>query len=256
MSKKGSLADAEKEALKLLEPELNRHGRLTMDAFNLIGMTLSRIPERPIHEIPLSQKVAAGLLVKLSNDLRSSSLLALHGYAVQAVSLVSSMFETAYCIATIGADQSMAKKWVEHDNPTRPFMGVKDMIIKGLKNLGHPNPTKQADIEYRVYRQLCMAKHANPLFQRDHSFVFHHGEVTAMNGPNTSENFIRASWFALEHAAALFFIALMSFISNHLSTKDNEDLFNRVVSIGDRRKELETEAKKRWGTEDPFPGKW
>jgi len=48
----------------------------------------------------------------------------------------------------------------------------------------------------------------------------------------------------------------MSFITNHLSEKESEDLLNQVVSIGERRKELENLAKKRWGTVDPFPGKW
>ena len=256
MSKKESLADAEKEALKFLEPELHRHGMLTMDAFNIISMTLGRIPEQPINKILLSQKVTTSLLVQLSNDLRSSSLLALRGYAVQAVTLLSSMFATAYCIATIGSDQSIAQKWVEHNDPTRPFMRVKDMIIRGLENFNHSKPNAQAEIEYRVYRQLCMAKHANPLFQMDHGLIFRRDEVIAMNGPNTSENFIRASWFALEHSVALSFIALMSFILNHLSTQGNEDLINKVVSIGDRSKELAAVAKKRWGTEDPFPDKW
>ena len=256
MAKRQSLPDAEKEAFKVLEPELSRHGKLTEDAFNLIGMTLGRVPEQRFRGIPLPQKVTTSLLIQLSNDLASSSILAFRGYAVQSVTIVSSMFETAYCIATIGSDHTMAQRWVDHDDPTRPFIKVKDMIIRGLKNFDHPDPKEQAEIEYRVYRQLCMAKHANPLFQMVHGYVFSRDEVIAMNGPNTSENFIRASWFALEHAAALSFIALMSFITNHLSVQENEDLLNQVVSIGDRRKELENLAKKRWGTVDPFPGKW
>jgi hypothetical protein len=256
MSKKESLAEAEKEALKVLEPELSRHGVLTMDAFNLIGTTLGRIPEQLFQEIPLSQKVTTSLLIQLANDLRSSSLLALRGYAVQAVTIVSSMLETAYCIAAIGSDEPLAEKWVKHNDPTRPFMSVKTMIIRGLENFDHPDPISQAKIEYRVYRQLCMSKHANPLFQIHHGFVFGPDEVIATNGPNTSDNFIRASWFALEHSAALSFIALSSFITNHLSEQANEDLLERVEYIGVRRKELEAEAKKRWGSEDPFPGRW
>jgi hypothetical protein len=256
MAKRQSLPDAEREALKVLEPELFRHGKLTEDAFNLIGVTLGRVPEQPFREISLPQKVTTSLLIQISNDLASSSMLAFRGYAVQSVTIVSSMFETSYCIATIGSDQAMAQRWADHDDPTRPFMKVKDMIICGLRNFDHPDPKAQAEIEYRVYRQLCMAKHSNPLFQMLHGYFFSRDEVIAMNGPNTSENFIRASWFALEHAAAVSFIALMSFITNHLSVKENKDLLNQVVSIGDRREELENLGKKRWGTVDPFPGKW
>lgn len=251
-----SLADAEKKTVETLAPDLNRHGLLNMQAFNLIGSVLSRIPEQKIKEAPLSQKIATSLLVQLSNDLRASSLLALAGYSVQAVSIVSSMFESSYCIAAIGSDQSLAQKWVDHNKPTKSFMGVKAMVRKGLKNLGHPSVEKQTKIEYRVYSQLCMAKHSNPLFQMVHGFIIHEGDVVAMNGPNTSENTIRAAWFAMEHATALSFIALLSFVKFHLDNKDNEDLVQQILSIGAARKKLEGEAKKRWGTEDPFPGKW
>ena len=47
--------------------------------------------------------------------------------------------------------------------------------------------------------------------------------------------------------------------SNPLFQMDNEEnneLIAQILSIGDARKQLEGEAKKRWDTEDPFPGKW
>jgi len=256
MQKIDSLADAEMEALKILAPELHLHGKLNMRAFDLIGAVVNRLPELRIHEIPLSKRIAISLLVQLSNDLRASSLLALRGYSVQAVTIVSSMFESAYCIAAIASDPELAQKWVNHDTPTRPFLAVKTMIEKGLKNLGQQSVEKQLEIEYRVYRQLCMAKHSNPLFQMEHGFTIDDGDVVAMNGPSVSENTIRAAWFAMEHATALAFIALFSFFRHHMSQKDNEDIFQEILFIGEERKQLEAEAQKRWGTEDPFPGKW
>ena len=251
-----SIVEAEKAAIEILDPELRRHGKLNMHAFNLIGDVLNCLPENNIQDIPLSQKIATSLLIQLSNDLRAASLLALSGYAVQAVTLVSSMFESAYCIAAIGSDRDLAEKWVNHDNPTKSFMGVKAMVKKGIENLEHPNVLKQTEVEYRVYRQLCMAKHANPLFQMEHGFIVDDGEVVAMNGPNTSENTIRAAWFAMEHATALTFIALICFVKFHLQFEDNNELVGQILALGDARKQLESEAKNRWGTEDPFPGKW
>ena len=94
-----SLVDAEKKALATLGPELNRHGKVNMQAFNLIGDVLSRMSEKHLKESSLSQKVATSLIVQVSNDLRTASLLALGGYAVQAATIVSSMFESTYCIA-------------------------------------------------------------------------------------------------------------------------------------------------------------
>ncbi|MFH1702982.1 MAG: hypothetical protein ABIB41_06075 [Nitrospirota bacterium] len=174
----------------------------------------------------------------------------------RSVTIVSSMFESAYCIAAIGSNQSLAQKWVNHDDPTRSFMGVKTMVEQGLINLGHPNVEKQTEIEYRVYSQLCMAKHANPLFQMEHGYIIQEGSVVSINGPNTSENTIRAAWFAMEHATALTYIALMSFIKFHLPSQKKDDILRQVLALGKARKQLESEAKKRWGTKNPFPGKW
>jgi len=69
-----SLAQAEQNALKALDDELRQHGHLNMIAFDLINLCLSRLPELPIKEIPLPQKISTSLLVQLSNDLRTSSL--------------------------------------------------------------------------------------------------------------------------------------------------------------------------------------
>lgn len=251
-----SLADAEQETLNMLDKELGPHGRLNMQAFNIVGKILSHLPGENIKDIPISQKVCTSLLVQLSNDLRSASLIALRGYAVQALTIVSSMFETAYCITAIGNDEPLAQKWVNHDDPTKSFLHVKNMVEMGLKKIDHPSPKKQTEIEYRVYRQLCMAKHANPIFQIEHGFIIKGQRVVAMNGPNTSENTVRAAWFAMEHATALTYIALVSFLKHHIPFPQNHELLGLVLAIGEARKNLESQAIKRWGTEDPFKGKW
>jgi hypothetical protein len=77
-----------------------------------------------------------------------------------------------------------------------------------------------------------------------------------MNGPDFSEPAVRVAWFALEHAAGLAFIALASFISNHIPREKMADLMKETEAVGAGRKALEASAKARWGTEDPFPGKW
>lgn len=191
------LGDAERRALEVLEPELTRHAALTEFAFNVIRAAQSQVPERPVPDVPLSTRVAAILLVRLSNDLRCAALLALRGYAVQAASLVASMYEEAYTIAAIGSDEELARQWVTHDNPTRQFRDVRTLTQDGLAKMGHPDPEAQARVEYRVYRQLCIPKHANPLFQMQHGIRLQEGSVVAMNGPDTSEAAIRAAWFAL-----------------------------------------------------------
>jgi hypothetical protein len=251
-----SLAESEKAAAEALDIELERHSRLNMFAFNLICFALSRLPGKAFEETPLPQRIATSLLVQLSDDLRASSLLASMGYSVQAATIVSSMYELAYSIAAIGSDHTIAKKWVNHDDPTRPFLSVKKLTIEGLRKLEHSDLEVQANSEYRVYQQLCMAKHKNPLFHKQHGYTIQGSKVIIMNGPKTSEESIRTAWFTMEHASGLAFIALLSFIKNHLSLIENNDLIQNVWKLGKQKKQLETEAINRWGTEDPFPGKW
>ena len=251
-----SLGDAERRALEALEPELNRHGTLTVFAFNVIGTVLSRVPVLAVREVPLSTRVAVNLLIRLSNDLRCAAVLALRGYAVQAASLVASMYEEAYTITLIGSDEELARKWVKHDDPTSSFRKLRTLMRDALAKLRHPNPEAQTRVEYRVYQQLCMPKHANPLFQMQHGIRLQEGSVVAMNGPDTSESAIRAAWFALEHAAGLAFLALASFVTNHVPPGARGDLMRQVEAIGVVRKELEAAGIERWGSKDPFPGRW
>jgi hypothetical protein len=251
-----SLAQAEQNALKALDEELRQHGHLNLIAFDLINLCLSRLPELPIKEIPLPQKISTSLLVQLSNDLRTSSLLSLMGYPIQAATIVSSMYEIAYCIAAIGSDQTMAEKWVNHEEPTKPFLSIKKLTIEGLRKLGHPKPEEQLKSEYRVYQQLCMAKHKNPLFHMQHGYIIQGNKVVSMNGPSTSKESIRTAWFVMEHASGLAFRAMISFIQNNIPSNESKELIQKVKELGDQKKQLEAKAIQRWGIEDPFPGKW
>lgn len=251
-----SLEEAEREAQQQLNLELNHHLELTGNAFNLISEAVSKIPEQPISNMPQSLKVSVALINKLSNDLRTASLLSLLGYPTQATGIVASLYESAFTIAYIGTDERLAQEWIDHDDPTRPFANVRKITRLGLAKLRVPNLEQQTSTEYRVYRQLCMAKHANPLYQMQHGYQLVGGNVTGFNGPDTSGSAIRAAWFALEHAAGLAFIALASFISDHVPHERRPELTEKLKEIGRARKTLEERAKARWGTEDPFPEKW
>ena len=251
-----SLGQAEVQAMDTLDAQFRDHALLTEGAFNLIGEVLGRTPETSLREVSQSRKVLTALLARLSNDLRSAALLSLRGYPIQAAALVASMYEVAYTIAYIGSDDSLAQEWIDHDDPTRLFHQVKDLTKKVLAKLGVPDVERQTDRQYRVYRQLCMAKHVNPLFQMQHAYQLRDGHVVSMNGPDTSESAIRAAWFALEHATRLGFLAVASYVESHISIDQRGDLKNKIETIGARSQELARKAAQRFGTEDPFPGKW
>ncbi len=251
-----SLGEAERQAQEYLNIELDDHLKLTQAAFNLISNAVSEIPEQAVRSMPQSLKVSVALINKLSNDLRTASLLALLGYPIQAAEVVASLYEAAFTIAHIGADERLAQEWINHDDPTKPFTNTRTMTRSGLAKLAVTDLGKQTSKQYLAYRQLCMAKHANPLVQMQHGFQLVSGDVLAFNGPDTSEPAVRAAWFALEQSASLAFFALASFISNHVPPERQPELFDKLEDIARVRKELNERAIARWGPEDPFPGRW
>jgi len=252
-----SLAEAEKQAVDVLTPELKDHLDLTEFAFNLIRGVQTAAPRLPLPRVTQARKVCTTLLVRASNDLRCAALLAVRGYAIQAVSTVASMYEVTFTLAAIGDDETLAQTWIDHDDPTRPFMPIKPLTKLALTKLGIPDPATHTERQYLTYRQLCMAKHANPLFQTQHGQQRRGNVMFSQNGPDLSEPALRAAWFALEHAAGLASVAAGSFLANHVPRSEAVALRSEVTNLNKRVVfELRRRAVARWGSEDPLPGKW
>src|SRR5262249_47308748 len=153
---------------------------------------------------------------------RSASLLAIRGYPAQAAALVATMYEVAYTVAFIGADESRAEAWSKHDDPTKPFKNVLTLTKNGMAAIGVRDPDAVAS-QYRVYRQLCMAKHSNPLLEKVDAFVLSSAGIKFTNGPRSSPLAVRAARFALEHAAGLATVALIILVQKHVSGTTQQD---------------------------------
>jgi hypothetical protein len=251
-----SLIDAEQRAVEEITPQIRGNLTLCLATFDLIGMALTVIPPRPVRELTQAFKVTSDLLIRLANDLRGVGLLAERGYALQAASLGASIYEVAYTVAFIGADEGLAQEWIRHEDPTRPFRGVWDLTVGGLRSLGLDNEMRRR-AQYRVYRQLCLAKHANPILEMIHGFRLEHGDVVGGTGPDSSEAAIRAARFALEHSVGLAGVALKVFLINHVRSEEaSGPILERLGHVEARRRELRKEAIARWGTENPFPDRW
>jgi hypothetical protein len=255
-----TLQEAENRAMKQLGEKLRLHLALAVDAFNLISLLLLQVSPAPMNSLPKSWHVAIKLLLRLSNDLRCVELVAARGYPLQACTIAASMCEIAFGIAWVDANEERAQVWLKHDDPKEAPLDVRSMMREGLANLGVSDPEAQTKIEYRVYRQLSMAKHANPLLESRFGLTISGKTVTAMNGPDFSKEAIRATWFALEHAAGYAFIGSSSFFNSHLAARCTpeiaDQLATKIESIGAGRKKLESIALAEWGNQDPFPGKW
>ena len=251
-----SLAEAENKAFAFLKEELSEHYSLSEKVWLLMAEVINQVPEMPLNDMRSALKVALPLITRISNDLRCVAQTALYGYSVQAVSLTASIYEAAYTIAYIGCDEKLAQDWIDHEDPTRLFKDIRTITKGHLKNLGVPDVERQSNAEYRVYRQLCWAKHSNPLLIKQHGISRSGNSFFFNNGPDTSDQSVKAAWFALEHASALSLIAIISFIINHVPKERQPEVIKKYDELGKQRKILESRAKKRWGTKDPFPGRW
>lgn len=251
------LTDGEAAARSKLAAELAHHFALVSSAFALVADVLSA---RGSEAFAPTQafKVCTALLSKLSTDLRGVVLLAERGYPTQAVTVVSSLYETAFAVAYIGSDERLAQEWIDRSlsDPTQSFRSPWVLTVDGLRNLGVGDPESAAEAHYRTYSQLCMAKHAHPGFLLHHAIQKVGEDVFTVNGPNTSDMAVRAVAFALEGAVGLTYIALASFIDNHVPGKTRALLRAKATQMGAARAELREASTRRWPGGDPYPGQW
>lgn len=254
--KESDLGEVERRAIDRLDSELRAHGMLSQKAYNLIGRILTRMPELKLPDVTQSRKVTTALLVRVQNDRRCASLLALRGYPDQACTLVASIYEAAMTIAIVGSDDSVAQEWIEHDDPNRPFRNIQKMTLEALEKLGAPDVQRNAERNYTIYRQLCMAKHLNPLLLTDRAYEVAENRISIGNGPDTSETGVRIAQFALERGIGFAFTAAAIYGKEQLKRVEISDLLKELAEIDRRVMALNEEAAKRWGTDNPYPEKW
>ena len=252
---------AERRIAEQLEPHLRAHQVLVTNAFNLIGALLVQVPESRIKKLQKALHVATKLMLRLSNDLRSVQILTSRGYPIQALTIAASMCEVAYTVAWVGADELRTQIWLDHENPTRPVRDLKTMVRYGRSALRSPDPEGDTKHVYRVYMQLCWAKHASPVLVKRYGIEASPDKVTITGGPDASGGAIRAAWFALEHTARFIEVAAASFFNNHVQTHCSRETADQLLaymeSIRENLKGLGAEAMARWGNQDdPFPGRW
>ena len=252
-----TIEDAEKRATDALLPELKDHLELTREFMNLIGESGVSLGMQSRDECTQSFKVTSQLLIRLANDLRCMGLLAERGYPLQVWTIASSIYEIGITIASIGGDDELAQKWIDHDKPDQAFLRkLKTATKEALKKCGVDNPAKQAEADYRVYQWLCMGKHGNPLLQKEHGLIQQGRDISLQNGPDTSKTAVGSLWYAMDHAARYTYVALAAFAKGHLPIEQHNRIAERANALAAKREQLRTMARQRWSDQDPFQGKW
>ncbi len=257
---RNSLEGREKLARREMQGKITEHLELNAFTINTISFVLGSPSPISFQELKQSSKVVFMLLNRMSNDIRTAGLLSWHGYTMQAGAVIADCHESAFSILYVGADDALAQKWIDHQDPTRmPFGDVNSITRKGLENRKVPNVQEQTQKEYRCYRQLCWAKHANPILQKWHGLKVEGNQIGVFNGPDTSDEAIRMASWVLEHAAHLAYLALTGFVENHRNHILSERIMEavqRIEALGAKKSEISTTSIQRWGDNDPFPDKW
>lgn len=238
--------------------ELKEHIKVTTDAFDLMGMLLTHLEIPKDREAPPAVFAMAFLGTRLANDLHCAEGVVATAYPAQALAIVSSMYESAWTMAYIGSDDLVATAWRDWDDPTRTFRDAWSLTRGGLIKLGVPlvEAHRRCADEYRLYSQVKMGGHTNPLLERKLGVVRTGTDVLRQNGPDTSDDGIRAAWFAMVVAIHVSFMAMSGLVESNLSGKAPGDLLQQLIDIKTKGENLGAQFAKRWPPDDPFTGKW
>lgn len=252
---KRSIAEIEAEAASILLPQLRDHLQLSSDVYNFIGQVLDAAPEARLAHVTQARKVTTCLLVRMVNDLRCIGFVSLHGYGDQACTLAASLYEAAFAVLAIGANDGLAQEWIDHADPNAPFKPVSQLTLMAMRNIRVPEPERQAMRWYVQYSQLCLAKHMNPLFQATRGFRVEENRVSLVTGPDLSKQSVRLAWFALEHSSGLALTAAKFFGENYAHS-NQRSLVARSRELDEVLDKLRDAALARGWDKNPFPDDW
>jgi predicted RNase H-related nuclease YkuK (DUF458 family) len=205
-----------------------------------------------------SARVRLALLAKLLSDLRAAILTALNGYGPQAAMVASSLYETVFTMIYIGTDDELARSWRDHgkSKPTEPFRSVWKLTEGALRRLHVQDVERITTARYRIYSELCLAKHNNAVFLTQHVLQQRGQDIAFFSGPDCSERSLRTATFVLEHSIALTHLAVAVFLDDYVEPEPRRQFRVPMNNVMDRWKTISGGSRKRWPGGDPFPGKW
>lgn len=254
MKKEGttqSISQVEEQVARKLMPTIGPYLMLIGETYTLAGKVIkSGFPETNVR---LSKQVLTKLLMRLSNDLRAIGMLANVGYDLQANAVAASVYECAFTMAAIADSDEEAEVWLAWDNPKKTYKPARELTEIGLNAIGKP---AWVDNFYRIYSQLCWGKHLNPISERQGGIQRDGSTIDYLPGPRADDLTERGVCFCSAHACLLAFIGLQIYIERHSLAPHKRELVAALNSLAAAQYELYKRGVERWGSEDPFPGKW
>lgn len=210
---------AEEEFADKIEPSISRYLALAEQCVMVGNTFLGRAADKAAS--PVFQ-VQSFLLIRTLHDLRCAVLCTLAGYPRQAWTVAGSAFEAANMLGHIGQSEDRALAWLHHDSEKRAPTDVYTTVTSTLAYLGLDlaNPAKRQEVvakEYDLYRELCMAKHINPIAERTRYLFLVNGVPNLMLTPAFTKRRIAEARLGLLLALRSAHIALWAFDITHLA---------------------------------------
>jgi hypothetical protein len=194
--------DLESDAIAKVRAELGRPLNATIRTFNLISEVVQLGPHGG--RLSNATKVRLLLLQRIITDLRCCTILAERGYGIQAAAGAACVFEGWVTLSAI-CDEQSAVEWASHQKEDVSFGQIRKLTKAAVKSI--VDDAKDVEIlarqHYDHYRQLCMAKHLNPIVERNRGFVRRGNEIEFTHGPDLTNQGLWHIHYAI-HSSALF----------------------------------------------------
>jgi hypothetical protein len=217
-----SLEELELDASKHLNVHFPEIHTLIRDTYQHLGKVfMSGLPDSEITQTSLASRVSGVLLVRLAADLRASHLVLQSGYPHSAATIASSIYEIAWTLAYIGANDDLAEKWVDHQNEEATFERRKIIVKAVLENQGYSGNEldEKLKIQEGIYKQLCMFKHGNSITQKlfGYKVIETDSEIEFKLeiAPDRSDRAIQLTHFVVYEIVRLVLMAVENFTWAH-----------------------------------------
>lgn len=217
------IAEAEMRVGAAFQQELAAYFASVRETTNIAGGLLAQIrgfpgEGRAVH-------AAAVLLARILTELQACKHLVQLGYSQQAVTLTGTMQELAHTAAYIGTNEQRASGWFEHADPRYSYpRSVKQTINDVAKAIGAPQEMIAREYD-RIYRDICMAKHGNPMALGDTIIEVTPEAVHIISGPYHSESLRRMAHAALQYSLRYTTLACIAFARDHLTGEAQDAAF-------------------------------
>jgi hypothetical protein len=205
---------AEGEVGAALARELADWFTLVPELTDFMGRLVASVDLAPGE--PGAVHALATLLARVTTELQAATHLVRLGYPLQALSITGTMLELMHTAGYIGDSAARAAEWFAHDDPTRSYPpSLKKAITAVAAKIGAPPEALTREYEV-IYRQICMAKHGNPLAFGETTLLSDEDSVYLIVGPHHSERMLRLASVALQYSTRYAMLTCLAFLTSHL----------------------------------------